>query len=103
MINPTIKHLLTGITLSTIAAATVYGQADTALHKGYKGLDVKIVSVSKKTDSNIIFRDGARGIDTIDARLILDTRLSYEPTKGLRLFCTAKNLLNDKSREFFRS
>ena len=53
--------------------------------------------------SNIIFNDGVRGIDTIKAKLILNASVSYMPVKGLRFFCTAKNLLNNQSREFFHT
>lgn len=53
--------------------------------------------------ANIVFNDGVRGIDHIPGKLILNATVLYEPVKGLRLFGTAKNLLNNKSREFFRT
>jgi iron complex outermembrane recepter protein len=53
--------------------------------------------------SNILFNDGVRGIDHINAKLIINTSLSYAPAKGVNLFCTGKNLLNDASREFFKT
>ena len=53
--------------------------------------------------SNVLFNDGVRGIDHISAKLIVNTSVSYEPVKGLHFFCSGKNLLNDKSREFFRT
>jgi iron complex outermembrane recepter protein len=53
--------------------------------------------------SNIVFNDGIRGIDHINAKLIINTSIAYEAAKGLHLFCSGKNMLNDKSREFFRS
>ena len=53
--------------------------------------------------SNILFNDGVRGIDHINAKLIVNANVSYEPVKRLKLSCSAKNLLNDKSREFFRT
>jgi iron complex outermembrane receptor protein len=53
--------------------------------------------------SNIIFNDGIRGIDHINAKLIVNANITYEPAKGLHLFCSGKNILNDNSREFFRS
>ncbi|MBS1562957.1 MAG: TonB-dependent receptor plug domain-containing protein [Bacteroidetes bacterium] len=52
--------------------------------------------------SNIIFNDG-RGVDTIQAKLIINASVSYEPSKSVRLFINGKNILNDKSREFFRT
>ncbi|HMJ46898.1 MAG TPA: TonB-dependent receptor plug domain-containing protein [Ferruginibacter sp.] len=53
--------------------------------------------------SNIVFNDGARGIDHIGAKLILNANISYKAVKGLHIFCTGKNILNDRSREFFKS
>ena len=53
--------------------------------------------------TNSIFNDGIRGIDHINAKLIVNTMISYEPAKGLHLFCSGKNLLNNKSREFFKA
>ncbi|MEO6452467.1 MAG: TonB-dependent receptor, partial [Ginsengibacter sp.] len=51
--------------------------------------------------SNIVFNDGIRGIDHINAKLVVNSSVSYEPRKGLHIFCTGKNILNNKSREFF--
>jgi iron complex outermembrane receptor protein len=53
--------------------------------------------------SNIIFNDGVRGIDHIPGKFILNAHVMYEPVKGIQLFCTGKNILNNKSREFFRT
>ncbi|MBC7874329.1 MAG: TonB-dependent receptor plug domain-containing protein [Ferruginibacter sp.] len=53
--------------------------------------------------SNIVFHDGVRGIDNIHAKVIVNGKVSFEPRKGITLFCTGKNLMNDRSREFFRS
>jgi len=53
--------------------------------------------------SNIVFNDGVRGIDHIKAKLIINSSISYEAMKGLHFFCSGKNILNDKSREFFRT
>jgi iron complex outermembrane recepter protein len=51
--------------------------------------------------SNILFNDGVRGIDHINAKLLLNASISYQPVKRLRLFGTVKNILNQTSREFF--
>jgi iron complex outermembrane receptor protein len=53
--------------------------------------------------SNIQYNDGIRGIDHIPAKLILNTNISYEVVKGLHFFCTGKNILNDRSHEFFKT
>lgn len=53
--------------------------------------------------SNVVFNDGIRGIDHIKAKLIVNTSVSYEPKKGLHIFCSAKNILDNQSREFFRT
>jgi iron complex outermembrane receptor protein len=50
----------------------------------------------------IVFHDGVRGMDRIPAKLIVNANLSYEAIKGLHLTLSGKNLLNDKSREFFK-
>ena len=46
--------------------------------------------------SNLIFNDGIRGIDHIPAKLILNANVSYEAVAGLHIFCSGKNILNDK-------
>ncbi|MBC7886876.1 MAG: TonB-dependent receptor [Ferruginibacter sp.] len=53
--------------------------------------------------SNLVFSDGVRGVDHLPAKLILNASISYEPIKRFHLFCSGKNLLNNKSREFFRT
>jgi iron complex outermembrane receptor protein len=53
--------------------------------------------------SNVLFNDGIRGIDHIDSKLIVNATVSYEVIKGLHIICSGKNILNDRSREFFRS
>ncbi|MBC7850324.1 MAG: TonB-dependent receptor [Chitinophagaceae bacterium] len=53
--------------------------------------------------TNIVFNDGIRGIDHIKSKTILNLRVAYEPVKGLNLFLNGKNLLNDKTREFFKA
>jgi len=53
--------------------------------------------------ANLLYSDGIRGIDGISAKLIINANISYEAMKGLHLFCSGKNILNDKSREFFRA
>jgi iron complex outermembrane recepter protein len=53
--------------------------------------------------SNFIFNDGIRGIDHIKGKLILNLTASYEPAPDLHFFVSGKNLLNMKSREFFRA
>jgi iron complex outermembrane receptor protein len=53
--------------------------------------------------ANIIFNDGVHGIDHIAGKFILNANISYEPVKGLQLFCAGKNLLNQTAREFFHT
>ena len=53
--------------------------------------------------SNILFNDGVRGVDHFNAKLIFNSSISYEPKKGIHIFVSGKNILNNKSREFFRS
>jgi iron complex outermembrane receptor protein len=53
--------------------------------------------------SNIVFNDGTRGVDHINDKLILNASISYEVIKGMHLRINAKNLLNNRSREFFKT
>jgi len=50
-----------------------------------------------------IFNDGVRGFDRLNSKLLLNLTISYEATKGLHLFCSGKNLLNETSREFYHT
>jgi iron complex outermembrane recepter protein len=51
--------------------------------------------------SNVLYKDGVRGIDQIPGKIIMNANISYEPVKGLQLYCTAKNLLNQTAHEFY--
>ncbi|MBC7949100.1 MAG: TonB-dependent receptor [Chitinophagaceae bacterium] len=53
--------------------------------------------------TNSLFADGVRGIDQIPAKLILNASVSYQPMKKVRLMASARNMLDDQSREFFKS
>jgi iron complex outermembrane recepter protein len=53
--------------------------------------------------SNVLFNDGIRGIDNINGKIIINAAVSYEAIHGLHFFLGAKNLLGDKSREFFHA
>jgi iron complex outermembrane recepter protein len=50
-----------------------------------------------------LFRDGVRGIDHISKKWLLNTSISYEASKGLHVFVSGKNILNNKAREFFKT
>jgi iron complex outermembrane recepter protein len=53
--------------------------------------------------ANVLLNDGVRGIDTIKGKLILNTSISYEAVEKLHIFISAKNMLNQTHREFYRS
>jgi iron complex outermembrane receptor protein len=53
--------------------------------------------------SKLLFDDGIRGTDNIPAKLILNANISYEVISRLRFFCSGKNILNNRSREFYRT
>jgi iron complex outermembrane receptor protein len=53
--------------------------------------------------ANTLFNDGIRGIDTISAKLIVNLTASYEAVRDLHIFISGKNLLNNRSREFYRT
>jgi iron complex outermembrane receptor protein len=51
--------------------------------------------------SAILFNNGVKGIDHLPGKFILNANVSYEPVKGLILFCSGRNLLNQTAREFY--
>jgi iron complex outermembrane recepter protein len=53
--------------------------------------------------TNGLFNDDIHGVDRIPAKLIVNANISYEPITGLQLILSGKNLLNDTSREFFKT
>jgi iron complex outermembrane receptor protein len=53
--------------------------------------------------TNILFHDGIRGIDHVPSKFLLNTSISYEAVQGFHVFASGKNILNSKSREFFRT
>lgn len=53
--------------------------------------------------SNVIYNDGIRGIDHIRGKEIVNANVIFTPAKGLRLFLTGKNLLDENYREFFKT
>lgn len=53
--------------------------------------------------ANVLLNDGIRGIDTIKAKVILNASVSYEAVEKLHVFISAKNILNQRYREFYRS
>jgi iron complex outermembrane recepter protein len=50
--------------------------------------------------SAILLNNG-QGTDHLPGKFILNANVSYEPVKGLMLFCSGKNLLNQTAREFY--
>jgi len=52
---------------------------------------------------NMVFQDGIRGIDHISGKCLLNTSVSYEASEGLHVFISGKNILNNQSREFFKT
>jgi iron complex outermembrane recepter protein len=85
----------------------VYGGASANYRPCEKlNINVNAYYYSKQTYyhvSNIVFNDGVRGIDTIDPKMIINANFSYTPVKDLHFMLNLKNILNDRSREFFRS
>ncbi len=49
------------------------------------------------------YNDGVRGKDDIKAKVIVNTKLSYSPIKQFSVFVSVMNLLNDESREYFKT
>ncbi|MCS3799673.1 TonB-dependent receptor plug domain-containing protein [Niastella sp. OAS944] len=51
--------------------------------------------------SGILLNNSVQGTDRIAGKFILNANVSYEPVKGLMLFCAGRNLLNQTVREFY--
>jgi len=47
--------------------------------------------------------DGVRGVEHIKDKLLLQAKLSYSPIKSVIVFVNGRNLLDKKSREYYRS
>ncbi len=107
--NPIQNNIYSGMGTSLVSKSTpsVFGGAMvnyTATPKLNINLTAYYYSAQTYSHaSNIIFNDGIRGIDHIDAKLLLNGSVSYEAAKGLRFSLTGKNLLNDQSHEFFKA
>ena len=107
--SPELKNIFSGIgtEFKTKGTPTTFG----GLYVNYRinpqlNCNFNSYYYSKQTyshASNIILNDGIRGIDHIEAKLIMNANLTYKPVKGLHISCTAKNILNNSSREFFRA
>lgn len=50
---------------------------------------------------NMRYQDGAHGIEHIEGKLLLQARLAYSPVKQVTIFANGRNLLADKSREYY--
>jgi iron complex outermembrane receptor protein len=107
--NPTENNIYSGMgtSIELKSTPTLFGGATINWAPGSKfNINLNSYYYTAQTyyhTSDIVFNDGIRGIDHIKAKLILNTKVSYEPSKGLLLFCSGKNLLNLQSREFYYS
>ncbi|MBT1705038.1 TonB-dependent receptor plug domain-containing protein [Chryseosolibacter indicus] len=52
---------------------------------------------------NFTYKDGVRGVENIDSKVLLNATVSYAPIKQLRIFVNGRNLLNRKSIEYYNS
>ncbi len=108
-INAAQNNIYSGMGTSSTAKATpaVFGGASVNYVPASNiNLNMSAYYYSSQTYyhvSNIIFNDGVRGVDHINAKLIINASISYDLSKRAVLFCSGKNILNDKSREFFHS
>jgi len=109
LVNPASNNIFSGVGTETTHKSTPasFGGASFNWMPGPKlNINVSAYYYTAQTyyhASNFVFNDGVRGIDHIPAKMLINTSISYEPVKGLHLFCSGKNILNDKSREYFRS
>jgi iron complex outermembrane receptor protein len=107
--NPLQNNIYSGMGTTKTLSSTpaVFGGADInyliAAHINFNLGTYYYANQTYSHASNVVFNDGIRGIDHIPAKLILNAGFSFEPLKGLHLSCSAKNMLNQNTREFFRS
>lgn len=109
VLNPAQNNIYSGIGTKTSlrSAPSVFG----GLVANYVvtpklNINVNAYCYSNQTISHatsMIFQDGERGIDHIRGKWLLNTSISYEAIDGLHLFITGKNMLNNTSREFFKT
>lgn len=52
---------------------------------------------------NMRYQDGVRGIEHIEGKMLLQAKLAYTPVKAVTVFVNGRNLLAEKSREYYRS
>ncbi|MES2730338.1 MAG: TonB-dependent receptor plug domain-containing protein [Bacteroidota bacterium] len=52
---------------------------------------------------NPTYNDGIRGVETIQAKLLLNAKVAYAPSQAVSIFLSAKNLLNNTAREYYRT
>ena len=50
---------------------------------------------------NSTINNGVSGIGTVDAKFLLNARAAYRPMQDLSIFVTGKNILDNRSNEFF--
>ncbi len=107
--NPTENNIYSGMGYSSILRSTpvAFGGADmNYLITPKINFNISAYYYCNQTyyhATNVVFNDGIRGIDHIKAKLMLNSTINYEPVTGLHLSCSARNILNDNSREFFRA
>lgn len=52
---------------------------------------------------NMRYQDGVRGIEHIEGKMLLQAKLAYSPVKAITVFVNGRNLLAEKSSEYYRS
>lgn len=51
---------------------------------------------------NTKYNDGVRGVEKIEGKAIVNAKLAYTPVKGMSIFVNCKNLLSNKSIEYYQ-
>jgi len=51
---------------------------------------------------NTVHNDGVRGVEHIEGKAIVNAKLAYAPVKGISMFVNCKNLLGNKSIEYYQ-
>jgi Outer membrane receptor for ferrienterochelin and colicins len=75
-----------------------------ATGKLHIGVNAYYMSSHKvRHSSSVTYNDGIRGIDHIDGKCLVNAHISYELVKKVQLSTSFKNILNDTSREYFKT
>jgi iron complex outermembrane receptor protein len=105
-VAPGATHIYSGMGTSSVLNSTpaLFG-GGTLDYKITRKVNVNVSSYffTKQEYHHIsaLLLNNGQGTDHLPGKFILNANISFEPVKGLQLFCTGKNLLSQTAREFY--